>query len=100
MTNPDESASPIFLQNGLTHDCHVDIGLTKREYFAAIQPQIVDEFSQESMIIIMGSEPPSDRLENIKWWLLAESTIRVMKADALIEALKKKRKKRDGKFFK
>ena len=64
-------------------------GLTKREYFAAIQPQIVDEFSQESMIIIMGSEPPSDRLENIKWWLLAESTLRVMKADALIEALNK-----------
>lgn len=31
MTNPNDSAYPIFLQNGLTHDSHVDTGLLKQE---------------------------------------------------------------------
>lgn len=35
-TKGDESINAIFLQHGLTHDSHVDTGLTKREYFAAM----------------------------------------------------------------
>lgn len=38
--------------------------------------------------ILMESEPPNDRLENLKWWFSAEAKIKVMKADALLLALK------------
>lgn len=31
----DDAAFPIALQNGLSHDSHVDAGLTKLEYFSA-----------------------------------------------------------------
>lgn len=89
MTNPNESGNHVFLQNGLTHDSHVDIGLTKREYFAAKQTYIVGELSPESIYTIMGSLPPKDKMGNIKYWISAEATVRVMKADALIEALNK-----------
>lgn len=33
--NSELNAFPIVLQHGLSHDSHVDIGLTKREYFVA-----------------------------------------------------------------
>lgn len=39
MTNGENNAFPVVLQHGLTHDCHVEIGLTKREYFAAMAMQ-------------------------------------------------------------
>ena len=34
MKNSELSAFPVVLQHGLSHDSHVEIGLTKREYFA------------------------------------------------------------------
>lgn len=37
--NKNTSAFPIALQNGLSNDCHVDAGITKREYFAAMAMQ-------------------------------------------------------------
>jgi hypothetical protein len=57
-TNGDESVSAIFLQEGLSHNSHVDIGLTKREYFASMAMQGILEtvplhdlrFSFESII--------------------------------------------------
>lgn len=36
MSIGNESAFPIYLQDGLTHNSHVDPGLTKREYFSAM----------------------------------------------------------------
>ncbi len=83
MTNPNESASPIFLQNGLTHDCHVDTGLTKREYFAAIAMQ--------------GILSNADGLKDIRRqsgdnWPKYEELVSgfcTLMADALIEALNK-----------
>lgn len=37
--NSKQSAFPVFLQEGLSHNSHVDVGLTKREYFAAMAMQ-------------------------------------------------------------
>ena len=34
-TEPHETAYPIFLQEGLSSNSHIDAGLTKREYFAS-----------------------------------------------------------------
>ena len=67
-----------------------DIGLTKREYFAAHIEITEDEFSYELVKVIMNSEPPSERLANMKWWFTAKAKLKVMKADALIEALNDK----------
>ena len=58
MTNGNDTVDAIFLQHGLTHDSHVDLGLTKREYFAAMAMQgllssdsrdAVDEFVKYSV---------------------------------------------------
>lgn len=32
----NENVYPVVLQHGLTHDSHVEVGLTKRELFAAM----------------------------------------------------------------
>lgn len=37
--NKNESAFPVFLQEGLSCNSHVDVGLTKREYFAGLAMQ-------------------------------------------------------------
>lgn len=37
--NPNENVYPVVLQHGLTHDSHVEVGLTKRELFAAMAMQ-------------------------------------------------------------
>jgi len=39
MENKNQSAFPVFLQEGLSSNSHVDIGLTKREHFAAMAMQ-------------------------------------------------------------
>lgn len=39
MENKDMSAYPIYLQEGLSHNSHVDVGLTKRELIAAMAMQ-------------------------------------------------------------
>ena len=39
MKNGKDNAFPVVLQHGLSHDSHVEIGLTKREYFAAMAMQ-------------------------------------------------------------
>ena len=70
MTNPNESANPVFLQNGLTYDSHVDIGLTKREYFAAM--------AMQGMLAKYGTDYQAQHAK--------ES---VYMADELIEALNK-----------
>lgn len=67
-----------------------EFGLTKREYFAAHVHLTEDEVSYGRAKFIMGSEPPNDVAENRKWWFAAEAKLRVMKADALIEALNDK----------
>ena len=67
-----------------------NIPLTKREYFAAMRNEPVhgdDTLSARWAKAIMGNEPPSDAVENIKWWLEAHEKFAVMRADALIKAL-------------
>lgn len=39
MKNGKDNAFPVVLQHGLSHDSHVEIGLTKREYFAIMAMQ-------------------------------------------------------------
>jgi hypothetical protein len=39
MDNKYQPAFPVFLQEGLSHNSHVDAGLNKREYFAAMAMQ-------------------------------------------------------------
>ena len=39
MKNSEQNAFPIVLQHGLSADSHVEVGLTKREYFAAMAMQ-------------------------------------------------------------
>lgn len=82
MTNGNE---PAFVNNGATK------GLTKREYFAAMRsPSKGDRaISFHLARLIMNSEPPSDPLENMLWWILAQEKHSVLHADALIEALNK-----------
>lgn len=63
-------------------------GLSKREYFASNEQLAVDELSSTAAKILMNSEVPKVYdLAAIKWWLSAEMKFRVLKADALIEAL-------------
>lgn len=38
-TNGDEPANPIYLESGLKYNSHIESGLTKREYFAAMAMQ-------------------------------------------------------------
>jgi len=83
MTNPNNSAFPA--------DAHTQSegGLTKREYFAAMAKYDENEFNVNSLKKIVGTEPPNDTIDNFKWWIEAEAMVKVMKADALIEALNK-----------
>jgi len=39
MENSNQPAFPIFLQEGLSNNSHVDSGISKREYFAAMAMQ-------------------------------------------------------------
>ena len=39
MKKSEEPTFPIVLQDGLSSNCHVEIGLTKREYFAGLAMQ-------------------------------------------------------------
>ena len=39
MTKANDNVYPVVLQHGLTHDSHVEAGLTKRELFAAMAMQ-------------------------------------------------------------
>jgi len=103
-TNPNDSTQPLWMrqvgenefraaterdmQQGayLSHK----LGLTKREYFAVnSRPNSIEDFSLETSILLMGSNPPTDRIENFKWWLSLEAKIAVMRADALIIELNK-----------
>ena len=84
-TFPDHSAFPE-VQEIPQFSSHT-YGLTKREYFASVSVVNIDDYSIEFAKQLMGSEIPTDRLENCKWWRTAEAKMQVMKADALIEAL-------------
>lgn len=80
----DENVFPIFLQHGLSHDSHIEIGLTKREYFAAMAMQgilsdrrsldRIDEISKEDNV------PHASVLARLS----------AIHADALINELKNK----------
>ncbi len=65
-----------------------DIGLTKREYFAAhIEVTEYDLSYDTAKGLMNDSDAPSEKLANMKWWFTAKAKLKVMKADALIEAL-------------
>lgn len=66
--------------------------LTKREYFAAMRKEPYsgnDTLPFGVAKLVMGSEAPTDPLENLKWWVMALEKFAVMRADALINALNK-----------
>lgn len=39
MSNENQPAFPVFLQEGLSYNSHVDAGVSKREYFAGLAMQ-------------------------------------------------------------
>lgn len=104
-TNPNDPNSPITIRvMDAEHRGYIDKtfqGLTKREHFAAmvdvsdyagIDAKIDTELAEK----LTGRTAPSISeygdnydLERIKFWMQLEAVIRVMKADALIEALNK-----------
>jgi hypothetical protein len=86
----DEYVTPIELPTMSNNETHPDDfihgKLTKREYFASIMP--VDDYTYDTVRPLMDSDiPRSPDLERMKWWMLVEAKIKVMKADALIKAL-------------
>jgi hypothetical protein len=85
-----EQLTPIelpIMSNNETHpDDFIHGKLTKREYFASIMP--VDDYTYDTVRPLMDSDiPRSPDFERMKWWMLVEAKIKVMKADALIKAL-------------
>ena len=75
----NEPASPIFLQHGLSHDCHTYSGLTIRQKFA-----------ETAMKAILESDPTylhGNVARPIPNAVAAEA---IMYADALIKALNKR----------
>lgn len=89
MTNPNESANPTFLQNGLTHDCHVDIGLTKREHFAAMAMQgILAQMPNVPWGVEKQARYYTEQYPGFTMFQAAAAES-VSMADALIEALNK-----------
>lgn len=95
MTNPFDliNSFPYETTNQEGHPITVyNIGLTKREYFAAMRrPDERDSsLSLKWATTLMGTKPPSEPIENIKWWIEAEERYAVLHADALIKALNDK----------
>lgn len=67
-------------------------GLTKREYFAAMRNEPIYGSDNTlplnwAMAVMNNTVPPSDAVENIKWWIEAHEKFAVMRADELIKAL-------------
>lgn len=61
-------------------------GMTLRDYFAAKAIVRSDELSYEFATKLMGSEPPSGKLENYNWWASYEAKLRYIHADAMLKA--------------
>lgn len=107
MTDPNVSASPVhgaFDINGQTVDDPrngiIQGGLTKREHFAAISDVKIEEYNIETIEDVFRlkfpnkkngyiEDIPSTRRAVFKFWIDVEAKFKVMKADALIEALNK-----------
>lgn len=87
MTNGNESVHPDTKENPQFSVPHY--GLTKREHFAVMAKYDENEYSLSALQIIVGSDIPRDLQGIIEWNIKAEAAIKVMKADALIEALNK-----------
>lgn len=76
MENKDQPAFPIVLQEGLPKDCHIDIGLTKREYFAGL-----------AMNGIIANNWKGYAEKNPECEMLAKTSVNY--ADALLDQLNK-----------
>ena len=93
MKNSEQPINPTdHVNNDGTIQRHAYWGLTKREYFAAMRKEPI--FGEETLTLgwaktIMGSEPPKEGLENIKWWIAAHEKFSLMRADALLAELDK-----------
>jgi hypothetical protein len=59
--NANESAFPIFLQEGLSSNSHVEVGLTKREYFAAM---IMQGYCANEAVARVGVTPAEKASSN------------------------------------
>lgn len=76
-------AFPVVAENGLGHVCD---GMTLRDY-GAIHGQLDPEsWDFGDAKLVMGSEPPKERLERMHWLAEAEFRIRYMRADAMLRA--------------
>lgn len=65
-------------------------GMTIRQQFAMAADVDINDYAVAAGEKILGREiNNSDAVENIKWWIDFEAAIKVMRADALIEALNK-----------
>lgn len=73
MSIANQSSFPIFLQDGLSYNSHVDAGLTKRELFAAM--------AMQGLLASWGNHDVTDSGD------LASDAVRA--ADALIAELSK-----------
>jgi hypothetical protein len=73
--NANESAFPIFLQEGLSSNSHVEVGLTKREYFAAM---IMQGYCANEAVVRFGVTP-AEKAEAV-----------IIQADELLKQLETK----------
>lgn len=72
--------------NEPANDVHAFPVLSKRELIATHidVSKDMENWSVAFFNDLMGSKPPTNQLENYKWWANAEAKIRLIKADALL----------------
>jgi hypothetical protein len=78
-TQPNDAVGVIALQHGLSNDSHVELGLTKREHFAAL--------AMRGPLANPVYHNPNEKHKMVKVSDLADTA--VIYADALIESLSK-----------
>jgi len=80
MITGNEPASPIFLQHGLSNDCHTDPGLTIRQYYAGLA-------MQGMLIQNLAVDRALNEVNNSQVNALVQASVKC--ADALIAELNK-----------
>jgi hypothetical protein len=105
-TNGNEPVGPVLTQSASLQN-ETSLGLTKREYFAALATtdvSVMDKEFAEALAgykiperkILNGQYTPESLLAIAKFWSDVEATYRVLKADALIAALNRESEDDNG----
>lgn len=95
MTNANDPISPTtgneYISNsGQTTTVGMYGGLTKREHFAALSKPDLEGYTTAQVEYVLGiKRPENDHLAVIIWFSKFEAILKVIAADALIEALNK-----------